>query len=46
VVFFVNDEEVGFVPRARLQVDGIAGLRAGMGLSLHITDLVIGPNRR
>jgi len=46
VAFFINDEEVASVPRASLPVDGIAGLRAGADLSLHVTDLVIGPNRR
>ncbi len=46
VAFFVNDEPVGSVPRAGLRLEGVVGLRAGDGLSLHITDLVIGPTRR
>jgi len=46
VTFFVNDEQVASVPRSGLPIEGTVGLRAGEGLSLHITDLVIGPNRR
>lgn len=46
VTFWVNDEQVAALPRADVPVDGAVGLRAGAGLSLHITDLVIGPNRR
>jgi hypothetical protein len=46
VAFFVNDEPVASLPRSAAPVEGTVGLRAGAGLSLHITDLVIGPNRR
>ena len=46
VTFFVNDEPLGSVPRAELTVEGIVGLRAGDGLSLHVSDLTVGPNRR
>lgn len=46
VTFWVNDQQVASLPRADVPVDGVVGLRAGDGVSLHITDLVIGPNRR
>jgi len=46
VTFWVNDQQVAALPRAEVPVDGVVGLRAGAGVSLHITDLVIGPNRR
>jgi hypothetical protein len=46
VTFFINDEPVGSTARAGLGLEGIVGLRAGDGLSLHVTDLTIGPNRR
>jgi len=46
VVFWVNEARVGALPRAQVAGDGIVGLRAGAGSSLHVTDLVIGPNRR
>jgi hypothetical protein len=46
VTFWVNDERVASVPRAELSMEGIAGLCAGADLSLHITDIAIGPNRR
>ena len=46
VSFWVNDEQVASLPRAELPLDGIVGLRAGADVSLHITDIAIGPNRR
>ena len=46
VVFYVNDAEVAELPAERLPLDGAIGLRAGAGLSLHITEIDIGPNRR
>ena len=46
VSFWVNDEQVASLPRFELSMEGIVGLRAGDGLSLHITDVAIGPNRR
>ena len=45
VVFFVNESEVAALPRERLSADGVIGLRAGAGLSLHVTEIAIGPNR-
>ena len=46
VVFYVNDAEVAELPADQLRLDGVVGLRAGEGLSLHVTEIVIGPNRR
>ena len=46
VTFWVNDEHVASLSRAELPMDGIVGLRAGADVSLHITDIAIGPNRR
>ena len=46
VIFWVNDMQVASLPRADLPVEGTVGLRAGEGLSLHITAVTIGPNRR
>ena len=45
-VFYVNDIQVAELPDERLPLDGAIGLRAGAGLSLHITEIAIGPNRR
>ena len=45
-VFYVNDIQVAELPADRLPLDGAIGLRAGAGLSLHITEIAIGPNRR
>lgn len=45
-VFYVNDIQVAELPDERLPLDGVIGLRAGAGLSLHITEIAIGPNRR
>lgn len=46
VGFYVNDQLVHSLPRAGLPVDGSIGIRAGEGLSLHFTEITIGPNRR
>ena len=45
-VFYINDIQVAELPVERLPLDGVIGLRAGAGLSLHITEIDIGPNRR
>ena len=46
VTFWVNDEQLASLSRAELPLEGIVGLRAGADLSLHISDIAIGPNRR
>jgi hypothetical protein len=46
VSFWINGQQVASVAREVLPAEGIVGLRAGDGLSLHITDIAIGPNRR
>lgn len=46
VFFHVNDVVVGELPRDGVPLDGVIGLRAGAGLSLHVTEIAIGPNRR
>ena len=46
VIFYVNDAVVAQLPRDGLPLDGVIGLRAGAGLSLHVTEIEIGPNRR
>lgn len=45
-VFYVNDIRVAAMPAEGLPLDGVIGLRAGAGLSLHLTEIAIGPNRR
>ena len=45
-VFYVNEEMVAELPADQLRLDGVVGLRAGEGLSLHVTEIAIGPNRR
>ncbi len=45
-IFLIDGESVAEVPTSKLPVEGIVGLRAGEGLSLHITEIAIGPNRR
>ena len=45
-IFLIDGESVAEVPTSELPVEGIVGLRAGEGLSLHITEIAIGPNRR
>ncbi len=39
VSFFVNGTEVGSVPRAGLECDGIVGLRVNHSVNLHVTNL-------
>ncbi len=46
VAFYVNDEKVAEVARTKVTVEGTIGLRAGADLSLHITEITVGPNRR
>ena len=46
VVFYINDARVAELPRGQVPLDGVIGLRAGAGLSLHVTEIAIGPNRR
>lgn len=46
VTFWVNDERVSSLPRSELPMEGVVGVRAGAGLSLHISEIAIGPNRR
>lgn len=41
VEFRINDETVATLPRAELDVDGVAGLRVGAGLNLHLISFVI-----
>ncbi len=45
-IFYVNDVAVAHLPTEGLGLNGLIGLSAGEGLSLHITEIVIGPNRR
>lgn len=45
-VFYVNDTRVAAMPSEGLPLDGVIGLRAGAGLSLHLTEIAIGPNRQ
>ena len=45
-VFRINDVEVAQLPGGRPPPNGIIGLRAGPGLSLHVTEVEIGPGRR
>ncbi len=44
--FQVDEEMVGELPADQLRLEGVVGLRAGEGLSLHVTEIAIGPNRR
>ena len=46
VTFWVNDAEVSSLPRSELPMSGVVGVRAGVGLSLHISEIAIGPNRQ
>jgi hypothetical protein len=41
VEFRVNGEAVATLPRAELDVDGVAGFRVGAGLNLHLVSLTI-----
>ncbi len=45
-IFYVGGESVAEFPSEDLHLDGVVGLSAGEGLSLHITEIAVGPNRR
>ncbi len=45
-IFYVNDAVVADLPVEDIGLEGLIGLGAGEGLSLHITEIAIGPNRR
>lgn len=45
-IFYVGGEAVADFPSDELDLNGVIGLVAGEGLSLHITEVAIGPNRR
>ena len=45
-VFHLNDRAIAELPGERLTLDGVIGVRAGAGLSIHVTEVDIGPNRR
>ena len=45
-VFYLNDRQIAELPGDRVALDGVIGVRAGAGLSLHVTEVDIGPNRR
>ncbi len=45
-IFYVGGEVVAELPSEDLGLDGAIGVRAGEGLSLHITEIAIGPNLR
>ncbi|MXX62694.1 MAG: hypothetical protein F4112_03700 [Holophagales bacterium] len=45
-IFYIGGESVAELPSEDLELKGIIGLTAGEGLSLHITEIEIGPNRR
>ena len=42
-VFRVNDIRVAELPTDGLSLEGVIGIRAGAGLSLHVTEIAIGP---
>ena len=45
-IFYIGGEPVAELPSADLSPEGLIGLTAGEGLSLHITEIAIGANRR
>ena len=45
-VFYLNDQAIAELPGERVALDGVIGVRAGAGLSIHVTEVDIGPNRR
>lgn len=45
-IFYISGEPVAELPSADVSLEGLIGLSAGEGLSLHITEIAIGPNRR
>jgi len=46
VTFLINDQIAALLDRTDMPLDGVVGIRAGAGLSLHISEIAIGPNRR
>lgn len=44
--FYISGDVVAELPSDELDLNGLVGLSAGEGLSLHITEIAIGPNRR
>ena len=45
-VFYLNDQAIAELPGERVALDGAIGVRAGAGLSIHVTEVDIGANRR
>ena len=45
-VFYLNDRAIAELPGEGVALDGVIGVRAGAGLSIHVTEVDIGPNRR
>lgn len=45
-IFYIGGEIVAQLASEDLDLSGVVGLVAGEGLSLHITEIAIGPNRR
>ncbi len=45
-VFYLNDAQIAELPGDQVALDGVIGVRAGAGLSIHVTEVDIGPNRR
>lgn len=45
-IFYIAGDPVAELPSADLSLEGLIGLTAGEGLSLHITEIAIGANRR
>lgn len=45
-VFYLNDRQIAELPGEHAALDGVIGVRAGAGLSIHVTQVDIGPNRR
>jgi hypothetical protein len=43
VRFFVNDEQVAWLPRSEMEVEGIVGLRVNHSLNVHVSDLTVEP---
>lgn len=43
--FFINDAVVAELPDSGLRTDGAIGIAAGDDLSLHVNELLIGPNQ-
>ena len=45
-VFYLNDMQIAELPGDQVALDGVVGVHAGAGLSIHVTEVDIGPNRR